>query len=125
MLVKNLSLFVSKNIIIEKNRGVISPINTADLVIDKKFTPGIRGEDSLDTSQFKPVASITHIGAASRDTLDKEEENRIKEEEEKKKEEEEKRKAEATNKIINHYMEQIPDFGYLQSNEIIQGKNDS
>jgi len=91
-------------------------------VIEKnKFTPGIRGEDSLDTSQFKPITSITHV-AGSREILDKEEENRINEE--KKKEEEEKKRVEATNKIIDHYMEQMPDFGFFQSGEIVEGKNE-
>ena len=80
-------------------------------------------EDSLDTSHFKPVTSITQIGGIpSRDTLDKEEkeeENR-RIMEEKKKEEEEKKKIELTNKKVEYYMEKIPDFSYMLSNEIVK-----
>jgi len=99
----------------DRNKG-LSPINTADLTIDKKYTPGMR-EDSLDTSQFKPVHSMP----ASREILDNEKEEENKRFlEEKKKEEEEKKKIELTNKKVEYYMEQIPDFGYMLSNEIVK-----
>lgn len=114
-------------------------------------TPILNKEDSFDTSAnfhaFKPPQSLTQI-IASRDTLDDdhkeddrqeklekilkdktEKENKTKEKaidrEEEKEVEKQRQEEEITNKKVEVWMNAIPDFSYLFSQEIVEPKSTS